>query len=522
VRVAALGPLWLAAALLARPLAAAPDAERVVQPGVQQEPAALVSPATPSAPSIRVTATLSAAQASAVAPVVVRPVNDPYLGSRDSWSQGGADQWGLYRIGLYRDGGFAQVDPDGFADPLEPVRVALIDSGVDYSHPDLGVAALWRNPDEQPNGRDDDGNGLIDDLIGWNFVDDNNNPWDDHGHGTHIAGIIAAGRDNATGIAGIAPNARLMVLKVVDASGNASGSHIAQALRYAADKGAQLIQLSLGGQAPGPAERDALAYAVAREAVVVIAAGNRASGDPQHGYAALPGVLVVGALAPNGERAPFSDWGPNLDLLAPGVDILSLRASGSDFLRHNGAPDYRPGSAIVGAHYYRATGSSFAAPFVTGVAALILGRDPWMEPPQLLRVLRQSARDLGPVGVDQNHGYGQLDALAALAAPPQHFVEARLQRVLVDQQRQLQLIGTADADQFLQAQIDVGVGEQPTAWQPLLAEPLLEPRRAEPLARIDSGRLPPGQLLTLRLQVYHRDGALRESRLQLLLPGATP
>ncbi|MEH6469930.1 MAG: S8 family peptidase, partial [Halopseudomonas sp.] len=328
------------------------------------------------------------------------PINDPLLKSTGSWGQSYPDLWGLRQIGLVSD----EAEPRGILpQPLEPITVALIDSGVDYSHPDLPISKLWQNPNELANGRDDDGNGLIDDRIGWNFVSHNNNPWDDHGHGTHIAGVIAAARDNAIGISGIAPNARLMVLKVVDASGHASGSHIAQAIRYAVDQGARLIHLSLGGQPPGAVELDALNYALEREVLVVTAAGNQARGDALHGYQQHDQVLVVGALTPDGQRAAFSDWGPTLDLLAPGVDILSLRSKGSDFLRRNGVAGYQPGSAIVQQHYYRATGTSFAAPYVTGLAALILGRDPWLEPQQLQRLLLQSADDIGPRGVDQNH-----------------------------------------------------------------------------------------------------------------------
>nr|WP_246480806.1 S8 family peptidase [Motiliproteus sediminis] len=450
----------------------------------------------------------------AVPPVVV--INDPLLQSAGSWGQSRPDQWGLYQIGLYRDGG---QPLSRYPLQLEPVRVALIDSGLDYTHPDLGIEPLWRNPDEKPNGRDDDGNGYIDDLIGWNFVDNNNNPWDDQGHGTHVAGIISARRDNGIGISGIAPNARLMVLKVVDASGHAAGPDIAAALRYAVDKGAQLIQLSLGGAEPGPEELDALRYALEREAVVVIAAGNRASGDLSLGYERLTGPLVVGAATPQGERAPFSDWGPALDLLAPGVDILSLRARGSDFLRTIGAPDYQPGSAVVQQDYYRATGTSFAAPFVTGVAALILGRDPWLEPPQLQRMLLQSAADRGPTGIDQLSGYGLLDADAALVASPQRFVDARLLSVQVSRERQLELLGVADADRFARAELSYGLGEAPPNWQ--LIDTLTQPSDSGVIARVDPATLPKGRTLTLRLQVWHQDGTRRESWLQLALPGAS-
>ena len=455
--------------------------------------------------------------------ISARKVNDPLAQSRGSWQQSYADQWGLFSINLLQSGSGAAPaihNPAALIEPqnLQPVVVALIDSGVDYTHPDLPPSRLWRNPNEQANGRDDDGNGLIDDLIGWDFVNQTNNPWDDHGHGTHIAGVIAA-ENNAIGIAGIAPNVRLMVLKVVDASGHASGSHVAMAIRYAVDQGAKVIHLSLGGARPTEVEVDALEVAVKQGVLVVSAAGNQAQGDGQTGYQQSGNILLVGALAPDQKRAAFSDWGPQLDLLAPGVDILSLRARGSDFLQRNGRSDYQPEQAVVAQRYYRATGSSFAAPFVTATAALLLGREPELTSHQVQRILQQSAQDLGPAGQDQTHGYGMLDLAAALAASADHFVDARLERAEIDAQGQLLVHGTADADQFYQARIEYGFGEQPSEWRALLPQPLQQPVRNWPLLRLDLGLIPRNRVMTLRLTTEHRDGSQRQSRMQLQLPG---
>ncbi len=444
-------------------------------------------------------------------------LNDPLLQSYGSWGQSFQDQWGLYSSRLVQREPtlMVAVQVPEIPQKLQPVTVAVIDTGIDYTHPDLDHDNLWRNPDERANGRDDDGNGLIDDLIGWNFVGDTRAPWDDHGHGTHVAGIIAASTNNDAGIAGIAPNARLMILKALDSSGHGNGSQIATAIRYAVDKGARIIHLSLGGQAPGPQEQDAIRYALAQQTLIITAAGNQASGEGQ-GYESVPEVLVVGALTPEGQRAGFSDWGSGLDLLAPGVEILSLRARGSDFLRRSGREDYQPGSAVVDTDYYRATGNSFAAPFATGLAALMLGRDPWLQPHHLQRLLLQSARDLGPVGVDHNHGHGMIDMEAAMAADPQRYIEARLDAAELTAARQIALSGTADADQFARAWLEYGEGAAPQRWQPL-AEPLGLPVRNRSLGSIDPDALP-GGLITLRLTVQHRDGASRISLLQLQLP----
>ena len=140
-----------------------------------------------------------------------RTLNDPLAQSYGSWGQDYQDQWGLYALNLVslHRGMSAPEFAANYPLNLEPVLVAVIDTGVDYTHPDLPPSQLWRNPAERANGRDDDGNGLIDDLIGWNFVNDSNSPWDDHGHGTHVAGVIAAESNNNLGIAGVAPNARV-------------------------------------------------------------------------------------------------------------------------------------------------------------------------------------------------------------------------------------------------------------------------------------------------------------------------
>ncbi len=446
------------------------------------------------------------------------PINDPLLQRYGSWGQDYRDQWGLFAVDLLSlDRGTLSVEyVKAFPASLEPVVVAVIDSGIDYTHPDLAVSQLWRNPGERANGQDDDGNGLIDDLIGWNFVDPFQPPWDDHGHGTHVAGVIAANANNARGIAGIAPNARLMVLKALDGSGHGSGSDIARAIGYAVSQGARIIHLSLGGQAPGAAEREALQQALNSGVLVVTAAGNQADGDDRKGYESLPSVLVVGSHTPDGQRAGYSNWGPSLDLLAPGVEILSLRARGSDFLRRNGRDDYQPQSAVVEGDYYRATGNSFAAPFVTGVAALLLGRSPWLTSAQLQQLLLQSATDLGPEGIDQNHGYGRLNAAAALAADPQHYIDARLTAAVLEEDQTISLQGTADADRFRQAYLEYGVGEEPLSWQPLAA-PIRQPLRGQALQRFSPKALP-GGLVSLRLTVEHQDGGRRSSRLLLQLP----
>lgn len=458
------------------------------------------------------------AQNTVPAPVTAQPASpttDPLALSTGSWGQHYADQWGLAAVGL------TPLLRQQLADlSLQPVTVAIIDTGIDYSHPELPASVLWRNPDEKTDGQDNDGNGLIDDLIGWNFIDHNNQPWDDHGHGTHLAGVIAAKAHNGRGIAGLAPNARIMALKAVEASGYGNGSQIAAAIRYAADKGAQVIQLSLGGAAPGALERDAIRYAQAKSALIVVAAGNKAAAMGEQGYESLSGVLLVGAATPEQERAQFSDWGSQLALLAPGVDVLSLRARGSDFLHRSGDPDYQPGSAVVNMHYYRASGSSFAAPFVSAAAALLLGQRPALTPAQLTRMLTQSARDLGPDGPDMNHGYGLLNIRAALVANPDQYLDARIGHASWQPDSGLQLYGSAVADGFKAAWLEWGAGDKPEQWQAL--QRYDAPVNQALLATLSPAQFPAGELITLRLTTEHNNGRQRQGYFQLQMPDRTP
>jgi len=441
-------------------------------------------------------------------------LSDPLVQRSGSWGQPYQDQWGLFAVHAVVTSMTGSVQHQGDRADLQPVIVAVIDTGIDYRHPDLPAEQFWRHPVEQDDGRDNDGNGYVDDLIGWNFIDDSQSPWDNHGHGTHVAGIIAARSDNGRGIAGVAPNVKLMALKALNANGYGRGSDIARAIRYAVDQGARIIHLSLGGESPGVLERQALEYADDNRVLVVVAAGNQAARIADQGYEALPGVMVIGALGADRKRAAFSDWGGRLDLVAPGVDILSLRAMGTDFLQRSGEADYRPGEAIVGRDYYRASGTSFAAPYVTGAAALLLGRYPELAPHTVARILRQSARPLEPAGHTQIYGAGLLDIAAALAQPPGKYISATFSHAEWQPRRGLVLFGQADASQFVSAWLEVGEGLEPLGWRRLPAA-VIRQRREGPLAVVPLEQLPAKGWLTLKLMVEHADGSMRHSYLQL-------
>jgi subtilisin family serine protease len=183
--------------------------------------------------------------------------NDPYFLSSGAWGQPFRDLWGLEKL----EAGAAWDRTRGAG-----VVVAVLDTGIDATHPDL-AGQLWQNPGEmgfgrETNGWDDDGNGFVDDVNGWNFVWNYRVTNDDHGHGTHVGGTIAAAGNNATGISGVAPLSKLMAVKVLDAGGSGTVEAIANGILYAANNGARIINLSLGGFGDTPQTLvDAIAYA---------------------------------------------------------------------------------------------------------------------------------------------------------------------------------------------------------------------------------------------------------------------
>ncbi|MCZ6642158.1 MAG: S8 family serine peptidase [Gammaproteobacteria bacterium] len=445
--------------------------------------------------------------------------NDPLYGSSGSWRQDFADQWAVQSLEVYQDADTTEY---------QPVVVAVIDTGLDYLHEDFATAKLWHNPNERRNGRDDDDNGFVDDLIGWNFVDANNNPWDQSGHGTHVAGIISACTHNGLGIAAINPAARIMPLKVGNFVGQARSSAIAAAIYYAVDHGARVINLSLGGAIVTMLEEEALAYAEQRNVLVVTAAGNDGHRADASGYSAIPSVLSVAASDLQGARAGFSNFGAEVDLVAPGVDVLSLRARDSDFIWLSGAAAYESGAAVVDEQYYRASGTSFAAAVVSGVASRVLSVKPDLSASQLKVVLLQSARDVEVPGVDQLSGFGLVDFNAALMTDPEKFIEARLRNIdlkLVDEQVLVLLEGTADANRLAGYELQVRAEQPEATWLPL-ASPTTTPIRDATLLEVNLETLIEqtggATQWRVRLLVNHQDGSTREAQMALALPQPEP
>ena len=233
------------------------------------------------------------------------------------------------------------------------VVIAIIDSGLDLEHQDLS-SQLWVNPGEIPgNGIDDDNNGFVDDINGWNFVAGSNDVYDDNGHGTLVGGVAGAASNNAQGIAGVCWNCRLMVVKAMQASGIANYSDIAAAVAYAAGKGARVINLSLGGYSDSATLRAAI-DAASVTAVVVGGAGNDNLSTPFY-PAAYAKVLGVAGTTITDTKAAFSDYGSWVKVAAPGAGITTT---------------------FLGGDWGSSSGTSLSAPFVAGLAGLLVSEHP--------------------------------------------------------------------------------------------------------------------------------------------------
>ena len=398
--------------------------------------------------------------------------NDPYASSTGAWNQAYADQWALAKIGFTPKGsGISAWDIE--TGEGKPVIVAVLDTGIDFYHPDLKRETIWRNP--KPNKKGDDKNRYVNDLIGWNFVDNTNNVWDDDGHGTFVAGIIAAATNNGLGIAGLNWGVRIMPLKIMDTFGHGRAFNVAKAVVYAVDHGAKVINLSLEAEQISVTDQMAIDYAHQKGALVVVAAGNQGAETKDRSPVSLNHALAVGALDQADKRAGFSNWGPHIKIAAPGVEILSLRARRTDFILLSQAKDYKAGESFVGpkAMFMRASGTSFSAPMVSAVASLIWAKYPNLSNEQVERMIVESADDVEVPGWDHLSGAGRLNAVAALKADPNYFLTAKVSEVSaaeVKGKTLIQVTGTAVGSRLEKYEIQIGLGETPSKWKTVVKE----------------------------------------------------
>ena len=317
-------------------------------------------------------------------------------------------QWGLFNSG--ENGGRAGADISAMrawavTTGSDQVVVAVIDSGVDYSHPDL-VNNIWTRPEIIKAYQDDDltSNDAIDDVHGFNFVDDNDDPMDDNGHGTHCAGIIGAEGDNGLGIAGVNWNVKIMPLKFMDADGTGTTKDAIEAINYVIDRkragvNVRIISASWGSTAKSRALEDVIRRAFDEGILFVAAAGNSSSNNDQTPHYPssynLGNVVSVAALNRNDELASFSNYGAkSVHIAAPGQEILST------WLEHG---------------FEEKQGTSMATPFVSGVAALILAENPKMSVSDLRAKLLKSVDVLPSLKGKVSSG-GRINAAKAVGA----------------------------------------------------------------------------------------------------------
>lgn len=310
-----------------------------------------------------------------------------------------SDQWNMEKVGL------EPVWDDYRGN--DQIVVAVLDTGLNLDHEDM-KSLVWVNEDETGNNdKDDDGNGYIDDVYGYNLIKESPNINDDNDHGTAVNSIIGANTDNGLGIAGVNWRISLMQVKVASASGTASLYDIAQGIYYAVDNGADVINMSLGSQTDRGFLEDAVKYAHDQGILMVAASGNSTSSSSVSDFVLYPAaydeVMAVGATDMYDEVANLtnstfiSHSGNNLDLVAPGVEILTADGDSED-------------------GYKIFDGTSMASPHVAGVAALMLSKNADLSDMEIWNILTETAFNPEAMSGDfsQKYGHGRLDAEAAM------------------------------------------------------------------------------------------------------------
>jgi subtilisin family serine protease len=344
----------------------------------------LVSAGIYRAPAARTTATVTARDAAGqTATLTVQVLNVSTLFPSDTYF---SLMPGLHQAS---DADIDAPEAWGIQSDCRATPVAVIDTGIDLTHPDLG-ASLWSNPREIPgNGVDDDGNGYADDVRGWNFVDGNASPQDDMFHGTHVAGTIGAAGNNSQGVTGICWRARLVALKVLDGDGSGFQSDTVQALHYARLAGIRVVNYSAGSNDFSQSFSDAVAQSVSAGMLVAAAAGNDAEdNDSTAEYPAnYPGVISVAATDDQDQLAGFSNYGAtSVDIAAPGQEIASTYpVVPTQAMEDYGIPE----------EYGTSDGTSMATPHVAGALALIWSVRPELSAAQVRDALLSGADTRG-------------------------------------------------------------------------------------------------------------------------------
>lgn len=304
-------------------------------------------------------------------PLTVAPMqgdpNDPLL----------SKEWHLPKIEAVKGW---NADSNNMGD--KNLILAVVDTGVDPNHPDLKDKL----------------------LPGWNTVDDNKDTTDGNGHGTHCVTNAAANTNNGIGIAGVAPNVKVLPVQVLSKDGYGSYDSVAAGIIWAADHGAKVISMSLGGPTPSPVVSEAVKHALEKDCLVVVAAGNSGVSAPASWPAGEPGVMAVAATDSKDVRANFSQTGKHISVSAPGVNIFA------------GFPTYA--SQMPGKDYGAISGTSMATPMVAALGALVRSKYPQLKQAEVKALIEKTSDDINTPGFDTYTGYGRINVFKALTTPP--------------------------------------------------------------------------------------------------------
>ena len=293
------------------------------------------------------------------------------------------------------------------------VTVAIVDTGIayeNYTNPANGKK-YYQAPD------------LASTCFapGYDYIENDTHPNDDNSHGTHVAGTVAQSTDNGVGVAGVAFSSCLMPVKVLKKNGSGSYAAVAAGIRFAADNGAHVINLSLGGSASSSTLLDAVAYAYSKGVTIIAAAGNDGANQVSYPAAYNDYVIAVGATRYDETLSYYSNYGPSLDIVAPGGDT-SVDQNGDGYTDGVLQNTFNPNTKNTGSFgYWFFQGTSMATPHAAGVAALVIGNSNAQTPDQVRAALQETADDLGALSRDDTYGWGLVNAAAALswsAGPP--------------------------------------------------------------------------------------------------------
>lgn len=387
--------------------------------------------------------------------------NDTYFGQ----------QWGAAKINLPQAWDLTQGSSG--------MIIAVIDTGVEYSHEDLS--------------------GKV--ILGWDYVNKDNDPKDDNGHGTHVSGIAASLTNNSKGIAGINWNAKILAIKVLDSGGNGNISDVSQGIRYAADNSAAVINLSLGDDSTSTTLQNAINYAANKGCIIVAAAGNENTSAPLY-PAAYSNVLAVAATDSSDKRSVWSgseasNYGSWIDVCAPGTTIYSTYLNDT---------------------YANESGTSMATPFTAGLAALILTVHPGWTYTQVFDRLKSTAVNIDALnpGFAGQLGSGRIDAQSALSLPSAIIISPATSEAV---KGTIQINGTADSLNFSQYTISIGKGTAPSAYSTITTS----------TAKVSSGSLATYTTTatsdgthTLKLSVENTDPNTTEATRSFIIDNTAP